>query len=165
MTCRVAPGSCPGFLFPRRYTKHTKRERAGVETIAVADCTSPRSSTYVSGVSWTIPRHHHAPQEKPVPAESVAVCGRKLQSKGLGFGAKCNKPSRLHSLLTHRNVQHAGRRLKRAFRFRKVLWLLSSKESNNKNNLCSNSALCLRHGVGGDAPVLCVGLKPRRVKE
>jgi hypothetical protein len=28
-----------------------------------------------------------------------------------------------------------------------------------------NTALRLRHGVGGDGPVLCVGLKPRRVKE
>jgi hypothetical protein len=65
-------------------------------------------------------------------AESAAVCEGKLQSKRLGFGAKCKKPSRLRSLLTHRNLWHAGWRLKRAFRFRKVLWLLSSKESNNK---------------------------------
>jgi hypothetical protein len=55
--------------------------------------------------------------------------------------------------------------LKRAFRFRKVLWLLSSKESNNKKNLCSSSALCLRHGMGRDAPLLCVGLKPRGDEE
>jgi hypothetical protein len=27
--------------------------------------------------------------KKPVPAESAAVCGGKLQSKGLGFGANC----------------------------------------------------------------------------
>jgi hypothetical protein len=75
-------------------------------------------------------------KNNPRPAESAAVCGGKLQSKGLGFGAKCNKPSRLHTLLTHRNLWHAARRLKRAFRFREVLWLLSSKESNNKKNLC-----------------------------
>jgi hypothetical protein len=95
-----------------------------------------------------------AATKNPRPAESAAVRGGKLQSKGLGFGARCKKPSRLHTLLTHRNVWHAGWRLKRAFRFRKVLWLLFSKESNNKKKLCSNTALCLRHGVGRDAPVL-----------
>jgi hypothetical protein len=117
------------------------------------------------GVSWTTPRHQHPPQREPAPAESAAVRGGKLQSKGLGFGARCNKPSRLRTLRRHRNVWHAGRRLKRAFRFRKVLWLLSSKESNNKKNLCSSSALCLRHGMGRDAPALCVGLKPRGMKK
>jgi hypothetical protein len=70
---------------------------------------------------------------KSAPAESAAVCAGKLQSKGLGFGADCKAVSRFHTLLTHRNLRHAGRRLKRVFRFRKVLWLLSSKESNNKN--------------------------------
>jgi hypothetical protein len=79
-----------------------------------------------------------APGKKnPRPAESAAVCGGKLQSKGLGFGADCKPVSRLHTLLTHRNLRHAGWQLKRAFRFRKVLWLLSSKESNYKKTPCS----------------------------
>jgi hypothetical protein len=34
-----------------------------------------------------------------------------------------------------------------------VRWLLSSKESNNKNVPCSNTALCVRHGMDRDAPV------------
>jgi hypothetical protein len=46
----------------------------------------------VPGVSWTTPPHQRARQQKPAPAESAAVCGGKLQSKGLGFGADC-KPS------------------------------------------------------------------------
>jgi hypothetical protein len=34
-----------------------------------------------------------APGKKNLrPAESAAVCGGKLQSKGLGFGAECNRP-------------------------------------------------------------------------
>jgi hypothetical protein len=88
--------------------------------------------------------------KNPRPAESAAVCAGKLQSKRLGFGADCKPVSRLHSLLTHRNLWHAGWRLKRAFRFRKVLWLPSSKESKTR----TNTALCLRRGVGRDAPVL-----------
>jgi hypothetical protein len=87
---------------------------------------------------------NNALQREPAPAESAAVRGGKLQSKGLGFGARCSKPSRLDTLLTHRNLRHAGWRLKRAFRFRKVLWLLSSKESNNKNKHCTLFAS--RHG-------------------
>jgi hypothetical protein len=35
-----------------------------------------------------------------------------------------------------------------------VLWLLSSKESNNKKNLRGNTVLRLRHGMDRDAPVL-----------
>jgi hypothetical protein len=131
-----------------------KKECIGVTTIAVGTClrhvllpsrASRRADARVS---------RDAPGKKnPRPAESAAVCGGKLQSKRLDFGADCKGVSRLHTLLTHRNLRHAGRRLKRAFRFRNVLWLLSSKESNNKKNLCSNSALSLRHGVGRDAPV------------
>jgi hypothetical protein len=101
-------------------------------------------------VSWTTPRHQHALQrKKTVPAESAAVCGGKLQSKGLGFGAKCNKPSHLHSLLTHRNLRRAGRRLKRAFRFRKFFGYFLPKKVTTR----TNTALCLRHGVGRDATV------------
>jgi hypothetical protein len=109
--------------------------------------------------------------QKPAPAESAAVRGGKLQSKGLGFGARCKKPSRLHTLLTHRNLRHARRRLKRAFRFRRVLWLLSSKESNNKKNPCSkNDHLCasrrgpwrpsvgLAVGTGVPRDMCCAGL-------
>jgi hypothetical protein len=173
-----------GVSFPRNNTKDTKNECIGVTTIAVGTCLrqlllcvglKPRGDkrmqmifcprpegrgntlctlTYVPWVSWTTPRHQHAPQQKPAPAESAAVRAGMLQSKALGFGADCKPVFRLHILLTHRNLRHAGRRLKRAFRFRNVLWLLSSKESNNKKNLCSNSALSLRHGVGRDAPVL-----------
>jgi hypothetical protein len=84
------------------------------------------------------------PATRTRPAESAAVRGGKLQSKGLGFGARCSKPSRLDTLLKHRNLRHAGWRLKRAFRFRKVLWLLSSKESNNKNKRCT--VFASRHG-------------------
>jgi hypothetical protein len=29
----------------------------------------------------------------------------------------------------------------------------------------TNTALCFRHGMDRDAPVLCLGLKPRRIKE
>jgi hypothetical protein len=91
-----------------------------------------------------------APRKKnPRPAESAAVCGGKLQSKRLGFGAKCKKPSRLHSLLTHRNLWHAGWRLKRAFRFRKFFGYFLPKKVTTRRN----SALSLRHGVGRDAPV------------
>jgi hypothetical protein len=82
-------------------------------------CVELKLHVTVSGVSWTTPRHQHAHNKNLRPAESAAVRGGKLQSKGLGFGARCNKPSRLHTLLTHRNLRHARRRLKRAFRFRK----------------------------------------------
>jgi hypothetical protein len=102
---------------------------------------------------------------KPAPSGIGGGARRQASIEGVRFRCRQQTASRLHSLLTHRNLWHAGRRLKRAFPFRKVLWLLSSKESNNKKNLCSNTALCLRHGVGRDAPVLCVGLKPRRITE
>jgi hypothetical protein len=87
--------------------------------------------------------------QKPAPAESSAVCGGKLQSKGLGFGAKCNEPSRLHSLLTHRNLWHVGRRLKRAFRFRKFFGYFLPKKVTTR----INTAVCFRHGMDRDAPV------------
>jgi hypothetical protein len=58
---------------------------------------------------------------------------REASIEGVRFRCRLHDPSRLHSLHTHRNLRHAGWRLKRGFRFRKVLWLLSSKESNNKN--------------------------------
>jgi hypothetical protein len=89
---------------------------------------------------------------KPAPRGIGGGARREASIEGVRFRCKLQADSRLHSLLTHRNLPHAGRRLKRAFRFRKVLWLLSSKESNNKKNLCSNTALCLRHGMDRDAP-------------
>ncbi len=68
--------------------------------------------------------------------------------EGIRFRCNVQAASRPHRFLRHRNLRHALRRLKRAFRFRKVLWLLSSKESNNKKNLCS-PGFCrrVRHGV------------------
>jgi hypothetical protein len=44
---------------------------------------------------WGVVDHSTTPTrattKKPVPAESVAVCWGKLQSKGLGFGASCKQ--------------------------------------------------------------------------
>jgi hypothetical protein len=118
-----------------------------------------------SGVSWTIPRHKHATQQKSAPRGIGGCVRREASIEGVRFRCRLQAVSRFYPFLTHRNLRHAGWRLKRAFRFRKVLWLLSSKESNNKNNPCPNTALCLRHRVARDAPVLCLGLKPRRIRE
>jgi hypothetical protein len=45
---------------------------------------------------WGVVNHSTTPTRGATknlrPAESVAVCGGKLQSKGLGFGAKCKQP-------------------------------------------------------------------------
>jgi hypothetical protein len=49
-------------------------------------------------VLWGVVDHSTTPtraatlHENPRPAESAAVCGGKLQSKGLGFGADCRRP-------------------------------------------------------------------------
>jgi hypothetical protein len=44
---------------------------------------------------WGVVDHSTTPThdaiKNPRPAESVAVCERKLQSKGLGFGARCKR--------------------------------------------------------------------------
>jgi hypothetical protein len=104
-------------------------------------------------VSWTTPRHQHATQQKSAPAESAAVCVGKLQSKRLGFGASCNKPSRLHTLLTHRNLRHAGRRLRVRSDPAKFFGYFLPKKVTTRTNI----ALSLRHGVGRDAPDRCVG--------
>jgi len=62
---------------------------------------------------------------------------REASIEGVRFRCRLQAVSRFYPFLTHRNLRHAGWRLKRAFRFRKVLWLLSSKESNNKNKHCA----------------------------
>jgi hypothetical protein len=80
-------------------------------------------------------------KKSPRPAESAAVCPGKLQSKRLGFGADYKADSQLHSLLTHRNLWHAGWRLKRAFRFRKFFgYFLPKKVTTRKThtNTCMN---------------------------
>jgi hypothetical protein len=77
--------------------------------------------------------HEHAPQQKPAP-RGIGGCVRKEASiEGVRFRCRLQTASRLYSFPTHRNLRHAPWRLKRAFRFREVLWLLSSKESNNRN--------------------------------
>jgi hypothetical protein len=90
--------------------------------------------------------------KKPAPRGIGGGVRREASIEGVRFRCNVHALSRLRALPTHRNLSHAGWRLKRVFRFRKVLWLLSSKESNNKNNLGSNTPLCLRHGMGRDAP-------------
>jgi hypothetical protein len=81
-------------------------------------------------VSWTSTENRN---RKPAPRGIGGGVRREASIEGVRFRCRLQALSRLRALLTHRNLWHAGRRLKRAFRFRKVLWLLSSKESNNKN--------------------------------
>jgi hypothetical protein len=75
--------------------------------------------------------------KKPRRAESAAVRGGKLQSKGLGFGADCRGLLGCYVLLTHRNLRHAGQRLKRAFRFCKFFGYFLPKKVTTRNNLDS----------------------------
>jgi hypothetical protein len=155
-------GPRPAFFSTKVHEGH-EEECASVDATAVGTClrhvplrvSRAEASRYrLRGVVDHSTTPTRAATKNPRPAESVAVREGKLQSRGLGFGAKCKKPFWLHTLLTHRNLRHARRRLKRAFRFRRVLWLLSSKGSNNKKNPCSKNDICLRHGMGRDTPVL-----------
>jgi len=75
--------------------------------------------------------------QEPAPRGIGGCVWREASIEGVRFRCNLRAASRLYALLTHRNLRHAGRRLKRGFRFRRVLWLLPSKESNNKNNLHS----------------------------
>jgi hypothetical protein len=71
--------------------------------------------------------------KNPRPAESVAVCGGKLQSKGLGFGAERWMPlgfTRLHAP----KPMARGVAIEARVPIPQVLWLLSPKESNNKKD-------------------------------
>jgi hypothetical protein len=115
-------------------------------------CVELKSSTYVSGVSWTSPRHEHAPQQKPAPRGIGSGVRTEASIEGVRFRWSLQAASRVHSLLTHRNLSHAGRRLKRAFRFRKFFGYFLPKKVTTR----TNTALCLRHGVGRDAPGLDV---------
>jgi hypothetical protein len=74
---------------------------------------------------------------KPAPRGIGGCVWREASIEAVRFRCKVYADSRIHSLLTQRNLRDAGWRLKRAFRFRKVLWLLSSKEGNNKKSPCS----------------------------
>jgi hypothetical protein len=72
-----------------------------------------------SGVSWTTPRHEHAPQQKTC-ARGIGGCVRWDASiQGVRFRCRLQAVSRFYPFLMHRNLWHARRRLKRAFRFRK----------------------------------------------
>jgi len=103
-------------FFPRRYTKDTKgnpltQRSCCRDTPAVCPgaraCVTARGFVHVSRDAPVVgcyraearptslecrgPLHNTNTRrnKNPRPAESVAVCGRKLQSKGLGFGANC----------------------------------------------------------------------------
>jgi hypothetical protein len=90
---------------------------------------------------WGVVDHSTTPTpgvtQEPAPRGIGGGVRSEASIEGVRFRCRLQAASRLHSLLTHRNLRHAGQRLKRAFRFRKVLWLLSSKESNNKNKHCT----------------------------
>jgi hypothetical protein len=75
-------------------------------------------------------------EKKPAPAESAAVCGGKLQSKGLGFGADCRMPLGFTELHAPKPTAR-GAAIEACVPIPQVLWLLSSKESNNKNKHCT----------------------------
>jgi hypothetical protein len=84
---------------------------------------------------------------------------REASIEGVRFRCRLQAAHRLYSPLTHRNLWHAGQRLKRAFRFRKFFGYFLPKKVTTR----TNSALCLRHGVGRDAPGLpCVSGRESR---
>jgi hypothetical protein len=74
-----------------------------------------------------------AATKNPRPAESVAVRGAKLQSKGLGFGAHCMMPLGFMHLHAPKPMAR-GVAIEACDPIPQVLWLLSSKESNNQSN-------------------------------
>jgi len=102
---------------------------------------------------------------KPAPRGIGGSVQKEASIEGVRFRCRLQDVSRPCTLLTHRNLRHAGRRLKRALRFRKFFGYFLPKNVTTRTTLCSNTALRLRHGMGRDAPVLCLGLKPRRIKE
>jgi hypothetical protein len=88
---------------------------------------------------------------------------RQASIEGVRFRCRLQAAYRLYSPLTHRNLWHAGRRLKRAFRFRKFFgYFLPKKVTTRKPVL--KTAPCLRHGVGRDAPGLCSTVGMPRVR-
>jgi hypothetical protein len=95
------------------------------------------------------------------PCNNQKTCARGIGGgvlgeasiEGVRFRCKVYAVSRIHSLLTHRNVQHAGRRLKRAFRFRKFFGYFLPKKVTTRKPHAQNSALRLRHGMDRDARV------------
>jgi hypothetical protein len=85
---------------------------------------------------------------KPAPRGIGGGLRREASIEGVRFRCNVQALSRLRALLTHRNLWHAGWRLKRAFRFRKFFGYFLPKKVTTR----TNTALCLRHGVGRDAP-------------
>jgi hypothetical protein len=95
---------------------------------------------------WGVVDHSTTPTRDATKTRARGIGGcvrREASIEGVRFRCRLQAVSRSYPFLTHRNLRHAGRRLKRAFRFRKVLWLLSSKESNNKNKPVLKHSVCV----------------------
>jgi hypothetical protein len=60
---------------------------------------------------------------------------REASIEGVRFRCKLRAASRLYPLLTHRNLRHAGWRLKRAFRFRMLFGYFLPKKVTTRTNI------------------------------
>jgi hypothetical protein len=111
-----------------------------------------------SGVSWTTPRHQRPPQTKKRAPRGIGGCVRREASiEGVRFRCKVQRTF-APSLTPHAPKPMAcGPAIEACVPIPQVLWLLSSKESNNKNKHCtlfaSRYGPCLPRGRR-DAPVL-----------
>jgi hypothetical protein len=81
---------------------------------------------------------------KPAPRGIGGRARREASIEAVRFRCKLQGASRLYLLLVHRNLRHAGRRLKRAFRFRKFFgYFLPKKVTTRKHHAQTMHSECV----------------------